>query len=453
MKIIIIGCGKVGSTLAKELSKEDHHVTVIDNKEQKLNQVTDRLDVLGVLGNGATIPVLKEAGVSDTDLVIAVTAADELNMLACVIAKKAGAKNTIARVRNPEYNDVMSAIKMDMGLSLSINPEYACAMEIARVLKFPSMLKIDTFAKGRVELVQFRVPEGSPLDGIKLKEMAMRYDQKVLVCAAERNGEEEVIIPNGDYVIREKDMLSVVGDPYQELRFFKQVGIKSDRAKSLMIVGGGRVAYYLAKYMLSMRMDVKIIERNYHRCEELADLLPKAVIIHGDGTDQNLLLEEGIEHMDAFAALTGLDEENIVMSLYVSKLSDAKLITKIKRNPFMDIIDTLNLGSVFSPRKVAADRIIRYVRAMQNAYGSSVRSMTHIVDEKAEALEFLVSENSKMVDIPLMEMKIKKNHIIGIINRNGTIIVPGGSDVLKPGDTVIVITIVSGLTKLEDILE
>ncbi len=453
MKIIIVGCGKVGVTLAEHLSQENHDITVIDNKENKLDSVVDKYDILGVHGNGATLPVLKEAGVKDADLLIAVTAEDELNLLACLIAKKAGAKNTIARVRNPEYNDVITAIKSDLGLSLSINPELACAMEIARVLKFPSMIKVDTFAKGRVELLQFEVPENSSLVGLQLKHMAGKYEHKVLVCAAERAESDNVIIPNGDYTIHAKDRLSIVGDPYEEVKFLKKAGFKSDRAKSLMIVGGGRIAYYLAKYMLQMHVDIKIIEKSYHRCEELAELLPNAVIIHGDGTDQNLLMEEGVQHVDAFAALTGLDEENIVMSLYVSKLSKAKLITKIKRNPFMNITSTLNLGSVFSPRKVAADRIIRYVRAMHNSYGSNVTAMTHIVDEKAEALEFHVIENSKLVNIPLMNLKIKKNYIIGIINRGGKIIVPGGSDVLLPNDTAIVITTESGLSELEDILE
>lgn len=440
-------------TIAEQLSQEDHDITIIDNNEKKLTSVTDKMDVLGVHGNGATLPILKEAGVEKTDLVIAVTATDELNMLSCLIAKKAGAKNTIARVRNPEYADVISAIKQDMGLSLSINPELACAMEIARVLKFPSMIKVDTFAKGRVELLQFVVPENSFIAGKKLKELGR--DHKVLICAAEREALDEAIIPTGDFTIQAGDKLSVVGDPYQELKFFKHIGIKSDRAKSLMIVGGGKIAYYLAKFMLTVKVDVKIIERDYARCEELADLLPEAVIIHGDGTDQALLLEEGIEYMDAFAALTGYDEENIVMSLYVSKMSNAKLITKVKRNPFMNITKTLNLGSVYSPRKVAADSIVRYVRSMQNSFdsGSNVKALTHIVDDKAEALEFVVKEGSPVTDIPLMQLKIKKNHIIGIINRSGKIIIPGGSDVLTAGDTVVVITTESGLTKLEDILE
>ncbi|MBR5228747.1 MAG: Trk system potassium transporter TrkA, partial [Firmicutes bacterium] len=291
MKIIIIGCGKVGTTLAEQLSQEDHKITVIDNKDHKVDNVIDKLDVLGVYGNGATLPVLKEADVEHTDLVIAVTATDELNMLACLIAKKAGAKNTIARVRNPEYADVISAIKEDMGLSLSINPELACAMEIARVLKFPSMIKVDTFAKGRVELLQFVVPENSSIVGLKLKDLGREH--KVLICAAERDGIAEAIIPDGEFTIQANDKLSVVGDPNQEIRFFKQIGIKSDRAKSIMIVGGGKIAYYLAKIMIKVKVDVKIIERNRQRCEELADLLPEAVIIHGDGTNQNILLEEG----------------------------------------------------------------------------------------------------------------------------------------------------------------
>ncbi|MCI8285110.1 MAG: Trk system potassium transporter TrkA [Firmicutes bacterium] len=451
MKIIIVGCGKVGTTLAEQLSTEDHDITIIDNNSSRLQNIVNRLDILGIKGNGATFPVLEEAGIEDTDLLIAATAADELNLLACLIGKKAGAKNTIARVRNPEYVDVISVIKEDLGLSLAINPEMACAMEIGRVLKFPSMITVDTFAKGRVELLQFEVESGNALIGMQLKDMG-RFHQKVLICAAEKKN-SDVIIPSGDFIIEEGDKLSIVGDPYNEIGFFQEIGIKADRIKSLLIVGGGRIAYYLARLMIRMRVDVKIIENSHSRCEELAELLPEAEIINGDGTDQNLLLEEGADRYDAFAALTGLDEENIMLSLYVGNISNAKLITKITRNPFMNVIANLDLGSVFYPRLIAAENILKYVRAMQNSYGSNVEALSKIINNKAEALEFYVRDGCSIINIPLMELKLKNNLLIGVINRHGNVIIPSGSDYFLPGDTVIVVTTEGGLDNLEDIIK
>ncbi len=451
MKIIIIGCGKVGSTLAEQLSTEDHDITIIDNNESRLESIVNRLDILGIRGNGATVPVLNEAGIEDTDLLIAATASDELNLLSCLIAKKAGARNTIARVRNPEYSDVMSLIKEDLGLSLVINPEMACAMEIGRVLKFPSMITVDTFAKGRVELLQFEVGAESPLIGLQLKDMS-KFRHKVLICAAEKK-DSDVVIPSGDFTISRGDRLSIAGDPYNEMGFFREIGIKADSARSLLIVGGGRIAYYLAKLMIRMRVDVKIIESSYARCEQLAELLPEAEIICGDGTDQTLLLDEGADRYDAFAALTGLDEENIMLSLYVGNISKAKLITKITRNPFMSVISSLNLGSVFYPRLIAAENILKYVRAMQNSYGSNVEALSRIIDNKAEALEFYVKSGCSITNIPLMELKLRNNLLIAVINRQGRVIIPSGQDYLLPGDTVIVVTTEGGLDELEDIVK
>lgn len=450
MKIVIIGCGKLGRTLAQQLTQEDHEITVIDENSSRLQYVVDRLDIMGIHGNGATIPVLEEAGANDADLVIAATAADELNLLACLIAKRAGAKNTIARVRNPEYVDVISLVKEDLGLSLSINPEMACAAEMSRVLKFPSMITVDTFAKGRVEILQFEIGERSPLAGMHLRDIS-KFKKRILVCAVQRSG-DEIYIPSGDFEIKAGDKVSIVGDTSHIPKFLSQIGMMEDTIRNIVIVGGGRIGYYLAKQMEEADVSVTLVENNLERCHQLADLLPKADIIYGDGTDQQVLIEIGVENADAFASLTGLDEENIMMGLYVGSMSKAKLITKVTRIPFTDVISQLNVGSVFFPVLIAAENIIRYVRAMQNSYGSNVETLCKIIDDKAEALEFYVSENSSLIDIPLAQLSLKKNILIGIINRKGKIIVPGGSDVVKAGDTVIVVTTIKGLNALEDIL-
>ena len=450
MKIVIIGSGKLGRTLAEQLIQEDHDITMVDENASKLQYVVNRLDILGIHGNGATIPVLREAGVDDADLVIAATAEDELNLLACLIAKRVGARNTIARVRNPEYIDVMSLVKQDLGLSLSINPELACAVEMSRVLKFPSMITVDTFAKGRVEILKFEITEDSPLAGMKLRDVS-RFKKRILVCAVERN-DSEIYIPSGDFQLRAGDHVSIVGDTSHIPRFLSQIGMMEDKIHNIIIVGGGRIGYYLAKQMIESDVDVTLVEHDLNRCHQLAELLPEADIIHGDGTDQQVLIEIGVESADSFASLTGFDEENIMMSLYVGSMSKAKRITKVTRIPFTKVIAQLNAGSVFFPVLIAAEHIIRYVRAMQNSYGSNVETLCRIIDDKAEALEFYVNRNSPLIDIPLMDMELKENVLVGTINRGGRIIIPGGSDVIQPGDTVIVVTTIKGLNALEDIL-
>ena len=450
MKIVIIGSGKLGRTLAEQLIQENHDIIVVDENVSKLQNVVDRLDIMGINGNGATIPVLREAGVDDADLVIAATAEDELNLLACLIAKRVGARNTIARVRNPEYIDVMSLVKQDLGLSLSINPELACALEMSRVLKFPSMITVDTFAKGRVEILQFEILKDSPLAGMKLRDIS-KFRKKILVCAVERD-DGELYIPTGEFQIEAGDHVSIVGDSTDIPKFLSQIGMIEDKIQNIIIVGGGRIGYYLANQLIESDVNVTLVENNLTRCQQLAELLPKAEIIYGDGTDQQLLVEIGAESADAFAALTGFDEENIMMSLYVGSMSKAKRITKVTRIPFTKVIAQLNVGSVFFPVLIAAENIIRYVRAMQNSYGSNVETLCRIIDGKAEALEFYVNENSHLVDIPLMDLELKKNVLIGTINREGQIIIPGGSDVIKPKDTVIVVTTIRGLNALEDIL-
>lgn len=450
MKIIVVGCGKVGLTLTEQLNNEGHDITVIDKNADTLKSVTDSIDVMGVEGNGAIYQVQIEAGIKDTDLLIATTDSDELNMLCCLIAKKAGNCHTIARIRNPEYANETRYIREELNLSMAINPELAAAKEISRLIKFPSVIKIDTFAKGRVELMKFLIPENSVLHNIQIFEVATKLKCNVLICAVERG--HDVIIPDGNFRLMSGDKISFIAAQGDAMHFLQQIGIVSKAIKSVMLVGGGKITYYLARMLNEAGIRVKIIEQDLNRCYELSELLPRAMIIHGDGSNQQLLLEEGIGQAEAFAALTGFDEENIMLSLYAATVTKAKLVTKINRIAFEDVIQQLNLGSIIYPKMITADTITQYVRAMQNSMGSNVETLYKIVAGKAEALEFRVGKDAPMIGIPLEKLNFKNNLLIACINRNGKIITPRGKDAIEVGDTVIVVTTHSGLNDLKDIL-
>lgn len=451
MRIIIVGCGNVGATLAEQLSQEGHNITIIDTRERLIQNIANSFDVMGITGNGASFSVQAQAGIHEADLMIAVTGSDELNLLCCLIAKKAGGCHTIARVRNPVYSREIGYIKEELGLSMVINPEFAAAMEIGRVLKFPSAVKIDTFAKGRIELIRYRIPEGSILHNMALKDISARLHCDVLVCVAERG--EEVVIPDGNFVLREKDEISIMASAQNAMKLFKKMGAATTRAKNAFIVGGGETTFYLAKQLIAMGVEVKIVDKDKARCEELSELLPEAMIIYGDGTDRELLLEEGMAHTEAFVTLTNFDEENIMLTLFAKSLSKAKLITKVHRIAYDEIIDELDLGTVIYPKYITAESIIQYVRAMQNSIGSNIETLYRLNDNRVEALEFIVKEGAPVVGIPLQELNIKDNILICSINHRGNIITPGGQSVINGGDTVVVVTVNKGLHDIKDILK
>ncbi|MBE7721214.1 Trk system potassium transporter TrkA [Lacrimispora indolis] len=450
MKIIIVGCGKVGTTLAEQLNNEHHDIMLIDKNAGVINSITERIDVMGVVGNGAVYKVQMEAGIQETDLLIATTNSDELNMLCCLIAKKAGNCHTIARIRNPEYDSEIRYIREELGLSMTINPEMAAAMEIARLLQFPSAIKIDTFAKGRIEILKFLVPDQSILDNMMVREVLTKLHCNVLICAIEHGN--DVIIPSGQSVMTAGDKISFIASPSEANKFFKQAGIDNNTVKTAMLVGGGKITYYVAKLLENSKINVKILEQNLERCNELSELLPRAMVIHGDASNQDLLLQEGIGQIDAFASLTGFDEENIMLSLYAASQSKAKLITKVNRIAFENVINSMNLGSVIYPKLITAETILQYVRAMQNSMGSNVETLYKIVADRAEALEFRVAKEPSIVGIPLEKLELKKNLLVASISRRGRFISPRGKDTIEEGDRVIVVTTVTGLNDLRDIL-
>lgn len=449
MKIIIIGCGKVGSTLAEELCEEDHELVVIDKNPRKIQQLSESLDVMGYTGNGSSIQVLSEVGVEEADILIAVTGSDELNLLCCLIAKKVSQCHTIARVRNPIYNKEIHFIKKRLGISMIINPEFAAALEISRLLRFPSAIKLDTFSKGRVELMKFKLLPEFGLGGMTVAEIMEKMRCDVLICGVERNG--QVFIPAGNFALEDMDLVSIIASPKNSGLFFEKVGVHMHKVKNALIVGGGTLGYYLASLLSEMRIKVRLIEEKKERCEELSELLPSVTVIYGDGTDKKLLLEEGLAQAESFVTLTNLDEENILLSLFAKKISHAKLVTKVNRIAFDDIVDGLDLGSVIHPKYITSDYILQYVRAMGNSLSSNVETLYHILDGRAEALEFAVRETSPVTGIPLSELHLKDNLLIACINRNGKVHIPRGQDVIQPGDTVIVVTTVKGLTDLRDI--
>lgn len=450
MKIVIIGAGKIGVTLAEQLLREGHEIVVVDKEKSALDDIA-QMDVLTIPGNGITQETQIDAGVPDAGLVIAAMSTDEENLLACLIAKKLGVHSTIARVRNPEYSSAMRLIKDDLGLSMALNPEQASAAEIARILRAPSAIKIDTFSRGRVELHKVRLPEDSKLVGRKLMDLG-KVQPGVLICAVER-GEHDVYIPSGTFELQAGDRISFVAKPRIAVKFFPKLGVKMSPVKNVLLLGGGRISYYLAKEMLDFGANVKIIEANKETALNLKARLPDAEVIHADASNEQRLSEEGIEKMDAVASLTGIDEENVLMSLYAKSVTDAKIVTKINRTTYSHIINSMDLGSVFHPRFIAADLIVRFVRAVQNSSGSNVETLYKIVGNKAEALEFRATSKSAVCGVPLMDLQLLPNLLIGAINRGGRILTPGGRDAIEPGDTVIVVTTVTGLNDLDDILD
>ena len=450
MKIIIVGCGKVGTTLAEQLNRENHDITLIDCDSEALQSISDSTDVMSVTGNGAVYQVQMEAGIKEADLLIATTNSDELNMLCCLIAKKAGNCHTIARIRNPEYSAEINYIREELNLSLAINPELAAAREIARLLRFPNAIKIELFAKGRIELLKFLIPKDSILDRMKVMDVVSRLKSNVLICAVERG--DDVVIPDGNFEMKGGDKISFIAPHAECADFFRKAGIENNTVNSAMFVGGGKLTVYLAKALADTKIKIKIIEQDEERCRILSELLPHAMIIHGDGSDQKLLLEEGIRQTEAFASLTGFDEENIMLSLYAASQSRAKLITKVNKIAFENVINALNLGSVIYPKMLTADIILQYVRAMQNSMGSNIETLYKIVADKAEALEFRVRGDSPVLGIPLEKLRTRNNLLVACINRNGRIIMPRGKDTLEAGDTVIIVTTHTGLNDLKDIL-
>ncbi len=449
MKIIIVGGGKVGETLVANLCSEGHDITVIDRNDKVVDQLCDRYDVMGFSGNGASYTVLEEADIEHADLVIAVTGHDELNLFVCLLARKAGNCQTIARVHNPEYNRAVNFIKEELGLALVINQEFAAAQETARVLRFPSAIEINAFAKGKVELLHFRIPQGSVLDGMNLYDMHEKLNCNVLVCTLERDS--SMIIPQGNTVLKAGDVISIVAALEEQEKFFTRIGLETHSVRNAMIIGGGDVALYLGRMLLNSGIQVKIVEKNLTRCEELAELLPKATIIHGDGSDKELLEEEGIRNTEGVVCMTGIDEENVVLSLFAKTCGVRKIITKVNRVAFEEVFESLNLDTMISPKNITAELIVQYVRAMQNSFGSNIETLHRIMDDQAEALEFMIRDNFSKADIPLSGLSLKPGVLVAAIYRNGRFIVPRGADVIKRGDTVLIITTLKGVNDISDV--
>lgn len=452
MNIIVLGCGKVGMKLVERFTREEgHNITVVDQRYSAIENVINDYDVMGVVGNILSTDTLMEAGIEKADMLIAVTGSDEQNLLACLMAKKLGSCKCIPRVKKPEYSKSFMMFKDDLSLAMVLNPEYAAASEIARLLRFPSAIQIDTFAKGRVEILKFQIEEGSTLDSLRVQDIVAKLGCDVLVCGVERDS--LAFIPRGDFVLKSGDFISIIASISSAAQFFKKVGFKTNQVKDTIIVGGSDIAFYLAGMLTQHGIRVKIIEKNGERCDQLCALLPKVTVIHGDGTDKRLLHEEGLEYAQSFVSLTNIDEENVLLSLYAKSIMNGKIVTKINRIAYDDVIQNLNLDAVIYPKNISADYIIRFMRAKKNSIGSNIETLHLILDGKAEALEFRIKENSPVANVPIEELKLKSNLLIACINRNGKVMIPRGKDTILPGDTVIVVTLKSGFKDIDDIME
>lgn len=451
MKIVIVGCGKVGYALAKQLSVEDHDITIVDNNSRVIEKVQETLDVMSMSGNGAALDIQREARVGEADLLIATTSSDELNLLCCIVAKRLGCRHTISRVRSSDYMNQLQFMRDDFGLSMTVNPEFATARTIFRFLQFPSFLKIDSFAKGRVELVELKLTENSVLVGKSLDKLSTELHLKVLVCVVERDS--RIFIPKGDFVLREGDKINVTAPRSELAKLIKTLNISTQKIRNVMVIGGGRISEYLAEELVKSGVDVKIIERDAERSTELASRFPEALIINDDGSSHDVLLAEGIRETDAVVTLTGIDEQNLVISMYAEHIGVAKTVTKMNRSEYSELFSDKEIGSTVCPKDVIASEIIRYVRSIDNT-DASIITLHRIVDGKAEAIEFIANAQTAGLDTPLKDLKLKKNILIACINHNGKIIIPRGMDRISYGDTVVIVTAADEpISELNDIFE
>ena len=452
MKIMIVGCGKVGLAITKSLIAEGHDITVVDSDPAVISQITNIYDVMAICGSGTDYEALKEAEVDTAELFIAVTGSDEFNMLSCFLAKKMGATNTMARIRNPEYNAKKADIlRKELGVSLAINPELSAAKEMLNILKLPLAVKVETFSRGNFEMIEIVVKEGSLLDNVSLIELRKKYPENFLICAVERD--DKVYIPDGNFILKGGDKIGLLASPTEIQRLLKALGILQKQARNVMILGASRTAYYLAKMLIDSGNSVKIVEINHEKCVQISEVLPEAVVINGDGASRELLLEEGIDGVDAFVSLTGDDEKNILLSYFALEQNVPKVITKVNRDEYFATAEKLGLETIITPRKSIANIAVRYARALKNSMGSKVETLYKLMDEQAEALEFIAAEDCELLGIPFKELRTKSNVLVGGIIRGRRAIIPTGQDCIMAGDRVVVISTGHPLDCLEDIVE
>jgi len=452
MNIIIVGCGRVGRSIAEQLSKEGHDITAIDVNPKELEKIYDTENVMMIEGNGASLPLLQEAGIGSCDLLIAVTAADELNLYTCLLAKNSGVNSTIARVRNPQYISDVNVIKDDLKLTMAINPEFTCASEIARLVKYVGIKSIRSFAGGQVDMIKIIIDDKSLLADKRIADCSSLLKGGVRFCFVERG--DDLYIPDGEFVLQVGDEVSFVAPSSAASKLLKSLGVISNRARRAMILGGSKIGFYLAQILRDAGLSVKIFENNPERCEELSEELHNVMIINGDAMDEDLLISEGIQHADAVICLMDTDEENLLASLYAKQMNPgAKVVTELGNLKFRSVVNALPLDSIIRPKHLTGQYIIRYVRGMQNTIGNKVETMYKISHDRAEALEFLVREDSALTGVPLAKLNLKNDLQIICISRNGEIIIPGGNDTIEKGDSVIVVTKHTGLTDLKSILK
>lgn len=438
MNIVIIGLGTIGRNVLTSLSDERHTITVIDEKKDKVEQLVEKYDIMGVIGNGASLEIQKEAGVDHADLVIALTRNDELNIFACLVAKRLGVNNTVARVRNPDYRKQIVEMKDDLGISMIVNPERETAREIFNLINLPSVARVEHFANGKAMLVEIVIPKGCPIVGESMITLGRKLSSSALVCAVERKN--EVFIPSGDFVIEEGDKIHFTSDVKNLGDFLRETGLVKSPLKRVMIVGGGRIAYYLAQDLSKKKYAVKLIERNPARAEVLAQSLEKVTVCCGNGTGHDFLLEEGIEVMDAFVALTDIDEENVIATMFADKKNVKRPIAKIKSDELLGMYAELGIKNYVSAKHIVAERIVGYARAIENSRGSNVLTLYQLVNNQVEALEFAARKTSHIYNKPLKDLKIKKDCLIACIIRNNEVIIPNGNSEIRLGDNVVVVT-------------